>query len=385
MEFRSTGERAREREGIVEIDRKAFASGLRAVKPAVANRGIPALTGVMIESNGERVTLATTNLETSIRTTVDAPSGECFRVLAPHAPLAAAIGKGTGTVEIGPEDGAFRAGSVTLRLLPVEDFPGLSEVPDTAAIVDAQAFRALADTVLPAVSRDDSRPVLTGILFEIGRTSASEPGRPAPEGLAVTATDSYRLHHAETTETLNATEAKAVVPADAVKLISKAVGRKGTGEIEIGVAEMHAAFRYGNLSVTVRAIEAEFPNYRMLVPEDDSEQRLTFDPDALLAAVREAATFSPKHFSPPVRVALNGKIDLSLSSPDLGTYAGSVEGEWAGEDLSTAFNPAYLADALAATGAGVAYLRDGLKPVKVGEGMTRTAMVMPVRLPAPVA
>ena len=113
--------------------------------------------------------------------------------------------------------------------------------------------------------------------------------------------------------------------------------------------ESQVAFRIGELTLTSRLIEGEFPNYRQLLP-DQHESRLTISRQQLLDAVRRVGLLARD--TTPVRLEFNALgVKLSSSSPDLGQAVETVEARYEGEDLTVAFNPQYLADGLtAATG-----------------------------------
>jgi DNA polymerase III subunit beta len=145
------------------------------------------------------------------------------------------------------------------------------------------------------------------------------------------------------------------------------------------------SFQVGQLMLTSRLIEGEFPNYRQLLPEQ-YESRLTVSRQQLIDAVRRVGLLARD--TSPVRLEFNALgVKLSSSSPDLGQAVEAVEARYEGEDVTAAFNPNYLADGLAAASGESVRLevRDGLKPGIVrGESDEFTYLVMPVRLPTPV-
>jgi DNA polymerase-3 subunit beta len=261
----------------------------------------------------------------------------------------------------------------TLRCLPVEDFPVLQDPSGTKVTVSAQEFAEGVPQVTRAASRDEARPILTGVLLEISR-----------EGLTMVATDSYRLSLREVTATAEG-EAKALIPERA---LSEA-GRAAAGddkEVTLFVEHGQVAFRIGSLTLTSRLIEGEFPNYRQLLPEG-YENRLDVSRQRLLDAVKRVGLLARE--STPVKMEFNALgVRLSSSSPDLGGAVEVVEAAYEGEDLTAAFNPMYLVDGLTgATGEHVTVeVRDGLKPAVVrGKGESAFQyLVMPVRLPAHV-
>lgn len=361
-------------------DRDALSEALQTVQRGVSSRpGIPALTGVLMETRSEgSLTLTTTDLEVSARLTIDVQVTEDGVALVPARLLVDTVKSlSDAPVEFEADQSQARircaAYEGALRLLPAEDFPSLQPPAGTRIVVGAAAFAEAVGQVARAASRDDARPVLTGVLFEVSR-----------EGVTLVSTDSYRLAVRELIATA-AGEAKSIVPERALSEAGRAAQSVEKGEIEIFVDESQVSFQIGQFMLTSRLIEGEFPNYRQLLPEA-YENRLTVSRQQLTDAVRRVGLLARD--TSPVRMEFNALgVKLSSSSPDLGQAVEAVEARYEGEDVTAAFNPHYLADGLAAaTGETVRLeVRDGLKPGVVrGESDDFTYLVMPVRLPTPV-
>src|SRR5439155_26597585 len=143
----------------------------------------------------------------------------------------------------------------TVRCLPAEDFPVLQELAGTRVSVKTSELAEAIAQVTRAASRDEARPILTGVLLEISR-----------EGLTMVATDSYRLSMRELAATAEG-EAKALIPERALTEVGRAASGDEKGEAELLVDQSQATFRIGGLTLTSRLIEGEFPNYRQLLPE----------------------------------------------------------------------------------------------------------------------
>ena len=377
----------------MRVSTKDLRAALGAVGSAVSSRpGIPALTGVRIVAGAGRLELTTTDLEASAVAEVGAeaePAGETWSALAPFRMLkdAARSYKGE-TFSLRP-DGAGSLtinGAGSLRLLPLEDFPTWPTPAELVGSFDAGSFRRLVESVAPACSSDEARPVLTGALLELDAGD-----------LKLTATDSYRLHHGELVGTN--VDGKAIVPGRALRSVSKLIGAKGEGTVLVrGDLEQGSALSFevkleGRRSVVIcsRVIEGEFPNYAQLMPDTGAPEygRLRYDAGAMAELVGNVAPFCRD--TTPARLAFNALgVSMSGSSPDLGEYRGELEADWSGEDVSVAFNPTYLGGALAALADAPApelLIRDGLKPGVVrsdGDTLRRSALIMPVRLPTPV-
>ncbi|MFB3737754.1 MAG: DNA polymerase III subunit beta [Candidatus Velamenicoccus archaeovorus] len=361
-------------------DRDALSEALQVVQRGVSSRpGIPALTGVLIEAGGDgALTLTTTDLEVSARLSIEVQVQEPGIALVPARLLADTVKSlSDAPVEFEADQGQARircaAYEGSLRLLPAEDFPSLQPPSGTRVVVDAPVFTEAVGQVARAASRDEARPVLTGVLVEVSR-----------EGLTLVSTDSYRLAVREVVATAGG-EAKAIVPERAMSEAGRAAGGLEKGQVELFVDGSQVSFQVGQLTLTSRLIEGEFPNYRALLPEA-YESRLTVSRQQLIDAVRRVGLLARD--TSPVRLEFNALgVKLSSSSPDLGQAVEAVEARYEGEELTAAFNPGYLADGLAAaTGETVRLeVRDGLKPGIVrGESDDFTYLVMPVRLPTPV-
>lgn len=361
-------------------DRDALSEALQTVQRGVSSRpGIPALTGVLLEAEeGGELTLTTTDLEVSARLSIDVQVQESGAALVParllgdtvkslsDAPVEFEADRAQAQIRCAAYEGA-------LRLLPTEDFPGLQEPAGTRVTVEAGALAEAVGQVARGASRDEARPVLTGVLVEISR-----------EGVVMAATDSYRLAVRELVATADG-EGRAIVPERALSEAGRAAATDEKAQVEILVDESQVSFRVGRLNLTSRLIEGEFPNFRQLLPEMH-ESRLVVSRQQLLDAVRRVGLLARD--TTPVRLEFNALgVKLSSSSPDLGQAVETVEARYEGEDLTVAFNPQYLIDGLTASvGESVRLdVRDGLKPGVVrGESDEFTYLVMPVRLPAAV-
>ncbi len=361
-------------------DRDALSEALQVVQRGVSSRpGIPALTGVLMEASQDGVlTLTTTDLEVSARLSIDVQAQEEGIALVPARLLSDTVKSlSDAPVEFDSDQAQARircaAYEGSLRLLPAEDFPALQPPSGTRVVVGASTFAEAVGQVARAASRDEARPVLTGVLLEISR-----------EGFTLVSTDSYRLAVRDIVASA-ASEGKAIVPERAMSEAGRAAQAVEKGEIELFVDDSQVSFQVGQLMLTSRLIEGEFPNYRALLPEA-YENRLTVSRQQLMEAVKRVGLLARD--TSPVRLEFNALgVKLSSSSPDLGQAVETVEARYEGEDLTAAFNPNYLADGLgAATGETVRLeVRDGLKPgVVKGETDEFTYLVMPVRLPTPV-
>src|SRR6266550_112662 len=153
-----------------KCDRDVLSDALQTVQRAVSSRpGIPALTGVLMNATGSELILATTDLEVSARFRLDVQVQEEGVALVPARLLADMVK----SFEPAPVEFEAKDGQATIvssnyrgnvRCLPAEDFPILQEPSGTQVTVAAPAFAEGVTQVARAASRDEARPILTGVL-----------------------------------------------------------------------------------------------------------------------------------------------------------------------------------------------------------------------------
>jgi DNA polymerase-3 subunit beta len=285
-----------------------------------------------MNASGQELVLATTDLEVSARFHLDVQVQEEGIALVPARLLADMVK----SFEPAPVEFEAKDGQATIvssnyrgnvRCLPAEDFPILQEPSGIQVTVAAAAFAEGVGQVARAASRDEARPILTGVLLEV-----------TPEGLTMVATDSYRLALRELTATAQGA-AKALVPERALAEAGRAAAGEDKKDINLFVDASSVSFRIGNVTLSSRLIEGEFPNYRQLLP-DAYENRLSVSRQQFLDAVRRVGLLARE--SSPVKMEFNALgARLSSSSPDLGGAVEVVEAQYEGQDLVAAFNPTY--------------------------------------------
>jgi DNA polymerase-3 subunit beta len=273
------------------------------------------------------------------------------------------------------QDVELRSGAATfhIRTLRAEDFPPLPDPErDAVVAVPAQAFVETVQTVARAASRDETRPVLTGILV-----SASG------QELRMVATDSYRLSvkRTELEEPLDGSF-EANVPARALQELARLAQQAGSDRLTVGVGANQVVFEVDGASLSSRLIEGQFPNYTQLLPES-FEHELRLAGDELAEVVRRISLLAQKNA--PLRLAFSdGEATISAQTPDVGEARETIPAPFKGEPLEIGFNPDFLRDGLESVGSGdvvlklISPLRPGL--IESGDGGGFLYLIMPIRL-----
>ncbi len=352
--------------------------GLSVVGRAVSSRtAIQILSGILLEASGEELRLAATDMELSLRATLPARVEGRGTVVLPGRTLleiARLLPAEEVTLEHRPSEAVVRltsgSAAYTLYTYNAEDFPRLPDV--TATETFAVERRALLETigrVARAASRDEARPVLTGVLVQF-----------AGERLVMAATDSYRLAVKETPLAAPAPELEAIVPSRALQELAR-LGA-AADEIAVGVQENQVLFSLGETWLTTRRIDGQFPNYRQLLPES-FEHELTLPRLELLDVVRRAAVLIQR--ATPLQLRFSeGELTVVARTQEVGESTESLPVPYTGEPLEIGFNAEFLREGLESVEGDDVRVKliSPLRPaVLADEDGDFTYLVMPIRLP----
>ena len=359
------------------------------VSRAISNRAtLPVLSGLRVDAaESGIVKVAATDLELTMETSFQAGVDEPGRVIVPGRlfgemvrSLSAGqvnVARGEGEVEISSGRGQFR-----VKALAPDDYPALpidvrEGEGDVGIEVDASALAGALSQVVRAASSDESRQVLTGVLWEI-----------EPQGLTLAATDSYRLAVRNMEGGGGSGVSRnVVVPARTLAELARSLTGRG-GKVLASVKENLVVFvlrgadeSAGELIIGSRFIEGEFPKYRQLIPEGYANA-VTVDRDRLLEVVKRVGLLAQNNM--PVKFHLSNELEISAHTPDVGEGQEVLDVNYEGDEFVIAFNPQFLVDGASAIQADKLVLEagDGLKPAIIrGEGdADYTYLLMPVRI-----
>ena len=362
--------------------RDALFAQLQIVTRAASTRSaIQALSGVqMIAGAGGAIELRATDMEIGMRVPLE---GEVVRDGAAVLParllvdVVRALPGSDVSLELraAEQDVELKGGNATfhIRTLRLEDFPPFPEAEEGSRVqVPAAAFVETVAKVARSASRDETRPVLTGILVSA-----------AGDELRMVATDSYRLAVKETKlePPLDGT-VEANVPARALQELTRILGAAESDSLAVSVRTNQVVFEVGGTVLSSRLIDGQFPNYRQLLP-DAYEHELRLAAGEVGDVVRRISLLAQKNA--PMRLAFQeGELTVSARTPDIGEASETVPVPFSGEPLEIGFNPDFLRDGLESMeGADVLLklispLRPGLLSSADDSGFQY--LLMPIRL-----
>jgi DNA polymerase-3 subunit beta len=353
-----------------------------AAKLGVVSRGVSTRTtvlvlgGIQLRAEGGQLHLAATDMEVSLRATVEAQVADEGTVVVPGKLLldiARSLPDSEVTIEHKPEEAivVVTAGTANYRLhtYSSEDFPRLPEIDDAGLHgIDREALVETVARVGRSASRDESRPVLTGILVRF------EPGK-----IVMAATDSYRLAVKETPVEGTLPELEAIIPARALQELARIAG--SADEIQLGLQENHVVFGAEGTWLTTRRIDGQFPNYRQLLPEQ-FEYELALPREELLEVVRRVSLMAQRNSPLRLRFA-DGDLTVSAVTQDVGEARESLPAPYTGDAMEIGFNAEFLRDGLDSVDSETIKFKliSPLRPaVLEGEADDYVYLIMPIRL-----
>jgi DNA polymerase-3 subunit beta len=337
-------------------------------KLALVSRGVSARTtiqllgGILLEAGEEEVRLSATDMELSIQTSSPARVEEGGRVVIPArifndvvrslrvGDLVLAHERSQGVVRLSAQENEYR-----IRAYAAEDFPQLPKFDEAGAFkMSGEALVETVEKVSRSYSRDETRPVLTGILISF------EDSR-----VRMVTTDSYRLSIKETelATTFDGSQ-EAIIPARAMQEVSRIFSSSDEEQVEVVLSENQALFRIGDVLLGTRLIEGNFPEYRRLLP-NTFEREISVRREDLVDSLRRVSLFTQRQ-TPPVPVSLafsEGVVEVTVRNGEVGEARERLPAT-SEDDFHISFNPGYLLDGVSAVDSeNVLFkLNESLKP-----------------------
>ncbi len=360
--------------------RDELATRLAMVARAASSKGtIPVLANVLLRAEEGVVELAATDMEVSLRVPLDDAgveehgsvvlprlTADLVRSMAP-GPISLVHNQNEGQIQISGGGSSF-----SLNCHQVGEYPELPSDGGIGIAIPIDVFTTCADRVVRAACRDETRPVLTGVLVRIG-----------PDGLTMAATDSYRL--AVRTVMFDSPPevvSEAILPARAVAEAARIAGQVKQGDVELVLGEQQATIRIGGIRLTTRVIEGRFPDYHQLIPAE-FEHDVRLDRAEFLAVLTRIAVLAQR--TSPVRLRFEqGQLSIATASAQVGEGHESMPVPYSGEALEIGFNADFLREGVEGIEGDdvrlglISPLRPGLLR---GESDDHRYLLMPIRLP----
>ncbi len=348
-------------------------NAVQSAQRVVSSRVVmPVLTGISLRSEGDRLEIRATDLELSLHTAFDCKTEEEGAAVV-NAKLLGEILRNLSSETLSMEKTGNdlmikdERSSFLLRTMPSEDFPVLPEVNEAALQgLPGGVLSTALNQVKSAVSKDERRMILTGVLFDIQK-----------ERINLVGTDSYRL--AMSTIELEAAapvEREMIVPGRAIQELVR--WQDNERPVDVFTSEGQIRFLQGEKSLTARLIEGRFPNYGDFIPKETTVKAV-FNRGELENAVKRMSLVAPTIL---MKVA-GDQAELESNAAEIGEARENIRVEAEGS-IEIAFNAEYLKDGIDAIGGEKAELAmvDAEKPalIRAVEQDAYRYVLMPVRI-----
>lgn len=325
----------------LSIARSELLDSLSIVSKGMSARStLPILSGILVSAADGNLIMQATDLEVSVRHSAPSLVEEDGQTVVPGkllSDIVRSLPEAAVSLETDGDTMIVRCqqSSFTVKTLNPGDFPKFPEIEISASVeLPSSILSSMAKKVSKAVSRDETRAILTGILFVIdGHT------------MRMVATDSYRLAVAETLlETADSNDMEIVVPGRALEEATRLA--TGADKVVLGTSENQVVFSFGETTFVTRRIEGTFPNYKQLIPAQ-TETVVTVQTDEFLSAVKRVSLLAMHNTPLKVSVlAEDQTLSLAATTQDVGDASEDLMVKVEGNDVEIAFNHAFLVDGL---------------------------------------
>lgn len=325
----------------IKLEKDQMVGGIQVVQNIVSSKAtLPILSNMLLETRGNRVNLNTTDLDIGISCEIPVETLEEGAITIPakrFSDIVRELPSGEIVISTKKNNQVDIEGSkcrFKLAGLPKEEFPKFPEFKDKEVIKISQAtFKEMIRLTSFAVSHEESRYVLNGILLEISEDT-----------IRMVATDGRRLAKIEKKlESPIKKEVAVIVPIKAIQEIFRNLTEEGNISFITGTNQV--LFDVNGTLIATRIIEGEFPNYSQVIPKPVTP-RIKVNTGEFLSAIRRANLLSTPDFQAIKFEVFTDKLVISKTTPDVGESREEIATEYGGKEMIVGFNPQYLIDML---------------------------------------
>lgn len=301
---------------------------------------LPILSGILLRANNGRTSLVSTDLEISFWAEMEATVLEEGEVIIPaklFLDLISTLEEGRVTVSLVDKKIIVEAKGLTTEIVcqSSDDYPSVPRATNKGIKISSSLFQKKIDKVIASSAKDDTRPILTGILFSFKN-----------KVLSLVATDGFRLAVNSLPLNVDIDDVSVVVPTKSVVELLKTITELhiDTFLMELDKNSKQVVFSFGTVEMSSRILDGEFPPYQQIVPNTYST-KISLPKQFLITAVKRSGLFVRDNAN-IVRIEVSDKLIVSAENSQLGSNMSEVEAEVEGNKMTVAFNARYLLDFL---------------------------------------
>ena len=365
----------------VRIKQEDLSSVLNLVTGVVpASSAIPVLSNLLLETEGGKLKISATDLDISVISSVECEIGKQGAITVAAKRLQEIVRELPDEdidIKVDGEKIGITCSRSTFRMMGMEkdQFPKIADLSaEKKTKLSGDLLAKMIRRSVYSVARDDTRPVLSGVLWELGGSE-----------IAMVGTDGHRLARMAASGDFGiSAEQCVIVPPKALNQIAKLI--TAGDDVELAIDKAFVGFFVGETAVYARRIEGAFPNYRQVIPKNNPNIMSVEKSDLMSATRRVSLLADSKTHKIKMHLSKNA-VRLTASTPDLGEAEEELPAEYDGEDMVVGYNAAYIIDVLKTTEADSVRFELGtpvgatiVKPADEPEGEAYICLVMPLRL-----
>jgi DNA polymerase-3 subunit beta len=341
---------------------------------------IPVLSNLLLETEGDKIKISATDLDISVISLLECEVSKQGSITVAARRVQEIVRELPGDEVDLEADGTritITSGRANFKVMGMEkdQFPKIADLEREERItLSSEALDKMIRRSVYSVAKDDTRPVLSGVLWEL-----------SSDGIAMVGTDGHRLARMAISGDFGIkAEMGVIIPPKALNQVLRLLA--GEEQVGISIDKAFVGFFVGDTIVYTRRIEGTFPNYKQVIPKNN-ENVLVADRDDLMSAARRVSLLAD---SKTHKIKMNlskDRIKLTASTPDLGEAEEEIPATYTGEDMVIGYNASYIVDVLKNAESddirfelGTAVGASILKPATEPDEESYVCLVMPLRL-----
>ena len=305
------------------------------------SNSLPILDNFLFEINDGQLTISASDLETTMRTTLEVEANESGKIAVPaklildvlknlpDQPCTFLVDHSTYSIEI-----AYDNGKSKMVGYNGDEFPRVPEIERSSSIkIAGEIISKAINKTLFATGNDDLRPVMSGVFCQF-----------SPEDITFVATDAHKLVRYRRTDSEASGSSSFILPKKPLNLLKSNL--TGTEEVLMEYNESNAVFTFNDIVLICRLIDGKYPNYDAVIPKENPNV-LTIDRAQFLSSIKRVSIFANKT-THQVQLKLAGS-ELALSAEDVDFSNESNERltcNYIGDDMEIGFNSRFLMEML---------------------------------------
>jgi len=302
------------------------------------------LTNIVLETEGDKINVTSTDLEVIIRTSFEASiekegsitlNGSKFLGIVrqlPEEDIYFEVDTDNNEIRIRSDNSSIKA-KFTLKGIPKENFPPIStNIPEKSFFTfPQQTLKQMIKKTIFSISSEESRRYLNGVFFERKK-----------DILKLISTDGRRLAYIERKVSIDKDfELASIVPHKVLNEIVKYLNEEGM--IDIRFTENQVSFDFNNMIFISSLIDGNFPNYNQVIPKKQ-EKYATINSKSFLEALNRSSLYIEEKFSQIKLDFYENHLVMSINNSDLGSFREELAIEYNAESIEIAFNHKYMKD-----------------------------------------